>query len=420
MGEPGPASGPVSGSSVTDDGFRLRDVAVVAFGPSLVNSIGHGAVMPVLALHARDLGASVSAAALVVAALGIGMLLASLPAGAVVARIGERRTLLIGGVVDAVAMSTAAVTTSVTLLVVAVVISGMTWTAFLIARQSFIIDAVPLGMRARALSTLGGMFRIGVFVGPLLGAGLLGVFELPAVFWLAAVTSLCAGGIAWTMPDFGAETRGTQRPLSIRQVIVDHRATLLTLGSAVVVIGMSRSIRTGLLPLWADHIGLSASTTSLIFAGAAIVDIALFYPGGWLMDHAGRAVTAVPVVAAAAIGCLLLPLTSGPVGVAAVMALIALGNGLGAGIVMTIGADTAPTAGRAQYLGAWRLCGDVGNSGGPLLVSAFAAAAPLGAAAIAIGALTLAGTGWVGYWVRRLDRARAGAAAAEDDLRPTG
>jgi hypothetical protein len=42
------------------------------------------------------------------------------------------------------------------------------------------------------------------------------------------------------------------------------------------------------------------------------------------------------------------------------MMLIAAGNGLGSGIVMTLGADTAPTRGRSQYLGAWRLCGDVG------------------------------------------------------------
>jgi len=38
-----------------------------------------------------------------------------------------------------------------------------------------------------------------------------------------------------------------------------------------------------------------------------------------------------------------------------VMVLIAVGNGLGSGVVMTIGADTAPTVGRSQYLGGWRL-----------------------------------------------------------------
>ena len=32
----------------------------------------------------------------------------------------------------------------------------MTWTMFLIARQGFMIDAVPVAYRARAMSTLGG------------------------------------------------------------------------------------------------------------------------------------------------------------------------------------------------------------------------------------------------------------------------
>ena len=75
-----------------------------------------------------------------------------------------------------------------------------------------------------------------------------------------------------------------------------------------------------------------------------------------------------------AIACLLLPLTdSAPGRWPLVMALIAAGNGLGAGIVMTLGADASPDEGRSQFLGAWRLCGDIGNTGGPLLVSAVAA-----------------------------------------------
>jgi MFS family permease len=88
------------------------------------------------------------------------------------------------------------------------------------------------------------------------------------------------------------------------------------------------------------------------------------------------------------------------------MALIALGNGLGTGIVMTLGADAAPDEGRAQFLGGWRLCGDIGNTGGPLLVSAVAAVAPLAAAPILIGALALAGAVWVGYWTGQADRSR--------------
>ena len=388
--------------------FRFRDIALPAYGPSVVSAIGHGAVMPILALRARELGADVSTAALVVALLGIGSLIASLPAGALVARIGERRVLTVVGCLDAVVMAAAALTDSVLALGVAVTLSGMTWTAFLMARQGFMIDAVPYAYRARAMSMLGGSMRVGVLIGPLLGAGLIKVGDLTWVFWLAAVMSLVSALLALTMPDFGSESRKqVTEHLSVLSVLRAHRRVLLTLGVAVVIIAASRSLRTVLLPLWAEHVGLSASTTSLIFAVAAAIDIAFFFPGGWLMDTRGRFVVAVPVVASTAVACMLLPLATTAATVAAVMVLIAAGNGLGSGIVMTLGADTAPVEGRAQYLGGWRLCGDIGVSGGPVLVGALAAVAPLGVACVVLGVLAAAGTVWVGYWTRRVDRPAA-------------
>lgn len=387
--------------------FRLRDVALTAYGPTVVGSTGYGAVVPILALRARDLGADVSTAALVVALIGVGMLLSSLPSGAIVARVGERRALFSAGLLDAAALTVAAVSDSVVLLGAAVVVSGMSWTMFLIARQGFMIDAVPAAYRARALATLGGSHRVGILVGPLLGAAVIHWFSLAAVFVLGAVLSLGAGLMALLMPDLGSEDRTAQRAAghaSVWSVIADHRRVLLTLGAAVVVISASRSVRNGLVPLWADHIGLSATTTSLILALAAALDIVFFFPGGWLMDTRGRAVVAVPVVLTVAVAALLLPLTDSAATLAAVVALIAVGNGLGSGIVMTLGADAAPVVGRGQFLGAWRLCGDIGLSGGPLVVSAAAAVAPLAAACVVVGALGLLGTGWVAYWTRVEDR----------------
>ena len=390
--------------------FRLRDIALVAYGPTVVVSVGHGAVLPVTALRARDLGADVGTAALVVAMLGLGMLVASLPAGAVVARIGERRALLYAGLLDAVAMAAGAVTGSVVALALAVAVSGSAYTLFLISRQGFMIEAVPAGFRARAMSALGGSQRVGVLVGPLVGALLIQGFGLTSVFWLASALSAVGGAMARLMPDLGAEGRAREQAdghASVWSVLTQHRRTYLTLGAAVVVLGASRSVRHSLLPLWAEHVGLTAATTSLVFGLAAAVDLALFYPGGWLMDRHGRAVVAVPVVLSVGVACLLLPLTTGVLGVAAVMVLIAVGNGLGSGIVMTIGADTAPLRGRSQYLGGWRLCGDIGVSGGPLVVSAVVAVAPLATASVVLGVLALGGTAWVGFWTSRLDRARA-------------
>jgi MFS family permease len=387
--------------------FRFRDIALPAYGPTLVNSLGHGAMMPVLALRARELGASVAVAALVVALVSVGMLIGSLPAGAVIARIGERRALVIAGVLDALAMAAAAVTPTVAWLAVAVISSGMMWTVFLIARQAFMIDAVPFHLRARALSLLGGSHRVGLFGGPLIGAALISADGIRAVFLLAGGLSLAAALLALTMPDLGAERRVTAKQegyASVVSVLKRHRREMLTIGVAIAAIGSSRAVRTSLMPLWAEHVGISASTTSLIFAAASGIELLMVYPGGWVMDRFGRTVTAVPVVASAALACLLVPLAGTVAAVTAVMVLLAVGNGLGSGVVMTMGADTAPAESRAQFLGGMRLCGDIGMTSAPLLLSVLTAALPIAGAAVVLGGLGLVGAGWVGYWTRHLDR----------------
>ncbi|WP_110240184.1 MFS transporter [Nocardioides gilvus] len=395
--------------------FRFRDIALAAYGPTVVNSIGHGAIAPLIALHARDLGADVPTAAMVVALLGLGMLLGSLPAGALIARIGERRALMIVGFVDAVAMLAAAFAPTLLVLSFAMVLSGLSWSAFLLARQGFMIDAVPPVYLARAMAGLGGSHRVGLFIGPLLGALFVHLFGIGAAFVLGATMSASSALMARLMPDLGQDGREESRAgghLSVVSVLAEHRRTLLTLGSVVLLIGACRAFRTSLMPLWADHIGLDATTTSLIFAVAALADIAFVYPGGWLMDTYGRMVVALPVMVAGALALLLLPLATSALAMAAVMVLMGIGNGLSSGINMTLGADVAPVRGRAQFLGGWRLMGDLGVSGGPFLVSAVAVALSLSGVAVVLGILMALGSAWVGWWTHDVDvRRRAGLGA---------
>jgi len=257
---------------VTDSpDFRLRDIAVTAYAPSILSSLGYGASLPMIALQARELGAEVGTAALVVALFGLGQLVTSLPAGALVARLGERRALATAAAVEAVAMVGAALATTVLLFGVAIAVGGSAWSVFLIARQGYMIDAVPHAFRARAMSALGGAMRVGAFVGPLIGAVLIGPFGIRAVFVLAAVSAVLSGLVALAVPDLGLERRAIQREegfASVASIMVANRHVLLTLGLSVVILGASRSVRHGLIPLWADHIGISPSTTSLVTVSA--------------------------------------------------------------------------------------------------------------------------------------------------------
>ena len=70
----------------SDEAFSLKRIAIPAFGPSLLFGIGEGAILPIAPLMAKDLGASVSMAALIVAMISIGSLLNNIPASIITIR----------------------------------------------------------------------------------------------------------------------------------------------------------------------------------------------------------------------------------------------------------------------------------------------------------------------------------------------
>lgn len=384
-----------------DTALGWRSLLVPIFGPTLLISIGTGAVMPLIALTALDLGASVAQAAIIAALVGFGALTGDLPAGSLAQRFGEKQVLLAACVVDAAAMLVAAWTDHLPVFSAAVFVSGLATAVFGLARHAYLTEAVPSRYRARALSTLGGTFRIGTFVGPFAAAVLVEQVSLAAAFVFAAVMSLAGGLLSLTLPQLqeGETEPEPERPIGTWSVLVRHRRVLLTLGVGVLLIAAARATRQSIVPLWAESQGLDATATSIIFGISAGVDMLLFYPGGAIMDRFGRMWAALPAMIILGTGFLILPLTSTAVTIGLVVCLMGLGNGISAGIVLTLGADVAPDEGRRRFLGGWRLCADIGNVAGPSLISLITLAFPLAAASIALGATALFGAGWLAKWV---------------------
>ncbi len=396
-----------------------RRLALPAYGPTLLVAIGYGAIVPLVALSARALGASVGMAAFVVALTGIGHLVGDLPAGALAARIGEKRALVAACLVDAAALFGAFLARSLLILAIAVFITGLAGAVFSLARQAYLTEAIPIRMRARALSTLGGTFRIGSFIGPLIGALIVSRFDLGAAYGFAAAMSLAAAALTMLLPDITggrrhADAGADRKHRSVWSVLSEHRRVLLTLGTGVLLIAAARATRTSIVPLWAEAQGIDAATTSLIFGISAGVDMLLFYPGGAIMDRFGRVFVAVPSMIVLGLGFALLPLTWGAGTVGLVAALMGLGNGISAGIVMTLGADASPRDAKSQFLGGWRLCSDSGSALGPLVISAVTLVAPLSVAALFMAGITWLGAAWVGRWVPRYSPRPAAVVAAHD------
>lgn len=390
-----------------DSDFRLRAIAIPAFGPSLLYGVSNGAILPVIALSARDLGASMAASGFIVALVGVGSLVSNIPAALFTARHGELRSMVAASLVSAVAMLLCIFASSIWALAAGVFMVGVASSVFLLARQGYMVDAVPVWMRARALSTLAGTMRIGVFVGPFAGAALIHLIDLQGAYWVALVAVLGAGAIAAVAPDMKTPAAAGAVPLArprMHEVFRAHRQVYLTLGLGILLVSAVRASRQVVIPLWADHLGIDAAVTSLISGLVAAVDMSVFYPAGVLMDRRGRRAVALPSALMMGLAFIGIALSGGTVAFVVTAMLLGLGNGISSGIVMTLGADASPAHGRTEFLGIWRFMADLGSSLGPVLLSALTALVSLAAGVAAMGALGLAAAAV--FW-RRLPRGPA-------------
>jgi MFS family permease len=190
----------------------------------------------------------------------------------------------------------------------------------------------------------------------------------------------------------------------VPQIVGDFRRLYLTLGLAVLAVGAVRAGRQTVLPLWAEHIGLSAATTSLVFGIASAVDMVLFYPSGLVMDRFGRRAIALPSMLVLGIGTMVLPLAHGLVAFTLTAMAISFGNGVGSGIMMTLGADAAPRENRPTFLSVWRVMSDSGNALGPVVVSVLTGLFTLATGIVGVGFTGLLAAAGLARWAPRYSR----------------
>jgi MFS family permease len=395
----------------------LRNPLIFSFYlPALVLSLSQGLLVPVLPLYAREIETSYRLVGLMLAGDGLGMLLADIPAGLLLQRLGNKGAMLLG--IGSILLSTVALfwAGSAATVLACRLIAGFGMSLYSVSRLAYIAGTVRLTGRGRALSLLGGVFRLGRFVGPMVGGTIAARYGLRAGF--PVFGTVCA--IAWLSvaafvrlpsatpssvpnpsqsasrpPDGGSP--GTAHPSLghslglLLTMLKGNSHALVPAGTGYLFSQMVRAGCAIVIPLYAaDVLGLDVAAIGLIVSIASAVETSLFPAAGLIMDRLGRKIAIVPCFTIMGSGMLLLTLTHGFASLLAVAATIGIGNGLGSGAMMTLGADLSPPGSRGEFLGMWRLVGDAGTTGAPLVVGAIADLLALPTASIVI-----AGTGLI-------------------------
>ena len=299
------------------------------------------------------------------------------------ARRDERVLLVLSLLVIAAATAVLGLTAAVAAMVALRVMFGAGGMGLRLALQTYVAAGVESGSRGRALSLIGGSFRLSLFVGPLLGGYLADAVGFKWTFLLCgAVTAV---GLA------GAVERGPMVPHAPVEPPFDDllRMPLMTalrrhwriLAKAGPAAGLAVAVRQGryvAVPLIAAELGLSPSATGGLVAVGTGADLLLFPVSGYLMDRFGRLYAIVPSFTLVTAGLVILAYSHTALMVAVSGAVMGIGNGMGSGTMLTMASDLAPSEARGQVLSGLAVLQDTGSLLGPVIVGVAADVAGVG------------------------------------------
>lgn len=388
----------------------LTELALPIYIPSIIWATSYGALTAVMVLAALQIGFSPTMASAVAGISGLVGVLTGPWVGREITRFGDRPAF-VAGTVMAIAALLAGLGSmhwpsdgwAKPVYLVAIVILSVSNNIWSLARQSYVAESIPMAMRARAMSMLGGMQRMGQVIGPAVGSVAIARWSYPGSFWvqIAMAAAAVVFVLVFTLPtpqrlgqDAGTVITGGDAVQPALREHADRPATTM-LAVSVVVLTIVRANRNVVIPLWGSALGIAPHTITATFAASAVMDSLVFYPSGRLSDRFGRRASLIPTLLIMGAGFLGLAIWQTLTGFIVCACLIGLGNGFGAGIVMTMGADLSPDVNRSTFLGIWQSVQQAGMTAGPFIVTAMVAGFGVGASVWVTGVLSLAGVGYV-------------------------
>ena len=357
----------------------LVTLAWSVYIPSFLLSIAQGMIIPILpGFASEEMAATTFMIGLIVSAKAIGMLIFDIPSGIILSKYGMNKTMMIGVFLFALSSFLAVIAQSTTFLFFARIISGISFSLWMISRHSYIAIAVPVEIRGRAISIFGGFGRFATILGPFIGgivAEFIGI-RIPFILqiFLATITMIILI-INYHKSDkynndidkhLLSENKKLLSGFSI--VLKKNYKIFATAGFVASVLSFLRAAREFLIPFWGEELKLSKDMIGYIVTASFAVDSLLFPIVGYVMDRWGRKFTGVPAIIILSIAILLVPLTRDINSLLLVGILAGLGNGLSTAFILTLGADLSPKENRGEFLGTWRMFADSGASSAPLAI----------------------------------------------------
>ena len=352
--------------------------------PAFVFALGYSIATPVIPVFAKSFDTGFGVASLVIVVHGFGGLVAAVPTGFLLDRLGRRPVLFGGPLLMAASSLLTAVARSFPELLIYRFLGGAAMEMWRQARLAVIADVGKSRQRGRQVTGLVGIDGAGRMLGPAVG-GVLAAWSLRMPFVVHGALALLAilpsfFLVRESAPANDEDSKNKHHRFDTRELLalmLDHRYRGFF--GAQFFASMTRAIMWGgTLLLYATYayeaspqlLGGLATTTS-------VVGIPITLCCGYLMDRFGRKTTMVPGFVLIALGLMFLASSAqwqwSVITFVAGYLWIHGGQSVTSGSMQVLGADMAPAAARGRFFGFWRLIGEIGGLVSPALFALVAA-----------------------------------------------
>ncbi len=372
----------------------LSSLIVPIYFPGFLCFLAEGLTKSFIVLYALEIGAGNALAGVIAALPTLGTIFFDLPAGRLTEKFNRKTVFIISSLAMGLTFILTGLSHTVVLLIPVLMLYGATRASWQIAQISIIRTLVKENARGRALSNVGGLIRIGSFLGPIAAGFIAAHFGISSLFLLAGLLVILSSIYLMLQIPGIEKTEASGERRNVVAALLRYRHILLTAGLGILVLGVLRSARPVLLPLYGEHLGLSLEQIGIIMGIGGLADTLFFYPAGHIYDRFGIHRGAILCITVFSAGLILIPLSGGFISLLAVAALIGVGNGFGSGINMVYSAVLAPENEVGEFMGVWRLFTDAGVFAGPLAAGLITVAAGFTAAPVIIGVIGLSGAVW--------------------------
>ena len=310
----------------------MRRILPVSFIITFLGFLDTHMLIPVIAVYASGLGATVGMVGLIVGLYSVTNTLANVIAGRVIDRYGRRGPLIAGLLGDALSMIAYSLCTVPFHLLLVRGFHGASGGLVGPATMSLMTDHAPKAQRGRFMGFYGISLALALLVGYALSGIVVVRLGYAPLFYMGTVALLLGVFLAFTVPkakNGAAVRKGTTLSAGAKKVLdLVKRRHLTASYYSIFAQYFAFGGVVALFPLYVKGLGMTAAHTGILLTTFVIVFILFQFPSGALSDRLGRRIPAAVGLLLASVALCVVPAASTFSVLASIMALYGAGYAL--------------------------------------------------------------------------------------------